>query len=158
MPRVSVVVPAFNAERTLVRALDSTLAQTIPPGDVDVIVCNDGSTDGTAALLEAYAGRVTVIHQPNRGRAAARNACLERATGEFLAFLDADDWWKPERLEVGLRSAAAHPECDVFYANAYTVDRGGKIYRAWNGEWHIVTAAGSSRSSSGTTSCRFPRC
>lgn len=137
MPTISVVIPAYNAEATLVRAIDSVLAQTVSGPDVEVLVCNDGSTDGTAAILDGYDDRVIAIHQPNRGRGAARNACLAKARGAFIALLDADDWWVPRRLETGLSSAERHPDCGVFYANALIVDSGGTIHGAMNGEWHI---------------------
>jgi GT2 family glycosyltransferase len=133
-PLVSAIVPAFNAARTIRRAIDSILKQA---ADVQAIVCDDGSTDGTAAILREYGDRVVVVTQPNRGRGAARNACLARATGEFIALLDADDWWTPSMLEVQLAAAAAHPDAGLFYANAFVVNRDGRIYRAMNGEWHV---------------------
>jgi glycosyltransferase involved in cell wall biosynthesis len=136
MPMVSVVIPVFNAERTLARAIDSVLAQK-GTDDVEIIVCDDGSIDGSAAILDRYGDRLVVVRQENRGRGAARNACLVRARGEFIAFLDADDRWVPTRLALGLASASRHPECDVFYGNALVTDAGGTVYRAMNGEWHV---------------------
>ncbi len=136
-PLVSVVVPAFNASRTIARAIDSALAQTVPVTSVEILVCDDGSTDGTGAVLAGYGDRIEVFRQPNRGRGAARNACLARARGEFIAMLDADDWWVPRRLEIGLAAAQTHPDCDVFYGNALVVDSQGTVYRAMNGEWHV---------------------
>ena len=136
-PRVSVVIPAFNAERTVARAIDSVLAQKGAGDDAEIIVCDDGSTDGTAAVLDRYGDRLIVVRQDNRGRGAARNACLARAHGEFIAFLDADDKWVPRRLAIGLDAASRHPDCDVFYGNALVMDGTGTIYRAMNGEWHV---------------------
>ncbi|OGA50718.1 MAG: hypothetical protein A3G25_11490 [Betaproteobacteria bacterium RIFCSPLOWO2_12_FULL_63_13] len=136
-PLVSVVIPAFNAEPTLARAIDSVLAQTVAANAVEIVVCDDGSTDGTAAVLEGYGDRLIVVRQENKGRGAARNACLERAKGEFIAMLDADDWWVPTRLEAGLTAAAKRPDYDVFCANALVVDANGTIFRALNGEWHV---------------------
>jgi glycosyltransferase involved in cell wall biosynthesis len=94
---VSVVIPAFDRVAVLPRALDSVLAQSRPAAEV--IVVDDGSTDGTAALLDRDYPGVTVIRQPNRGVSAARNAGLAAATGEWLAFLDSDDEWRPRKLE-----------------------------------------------------------
>jgi glycosyltransferase involved in cell wall biosynthesis len=136
-PRVSVVIPAFNAERTLARAVDSVLAQQGVEDTAEIIVCDDGSTDRTAEVLEQYGDRLVVVRQENRGRGAARNACLARARGEFIAFLDADDKWVPRRLAIGLNAALTHPDCDVFYGNALVMDGAGTIYRAMNGEWHV---------------------
>lgn len=134
-PVVSTIIPAFNAAPTIRRAVDSVLAQTAPPDQI--VVCDDGSTDGTAAILAEYGSRVEVIRQPNRGRGAARNACLARATGEFIALLDADDWWKPTRIARQLDAAEADPEAGLYYANAHIVNAAGQIYRAMNGEWHV---------------------
>lgn len=136
MAQVSVVIPAFNAEATLSRAIDSALEQTVP--DHEIIVCNDGSMDGTAAILDRYGDRVVALHQDNAGRSAARNRCLEVASAPFVAFLDADDWWLPTKLEHQLSAAQQHPECDVFYGNLYVVDGSGNIYRTVNGRWHVA--------------------
>jgi len=95
-PRFSVVVPVFNGEATVARAIDSVLAQTWPAHEI--IVVDDGSTDGTARRLGEYEGRVTCIRQRNAGVSVARNRGAEAASGDWLAFLDADDWYLPERL------------------------------------------------------------
>ena len=109
-PRVSVIVPVYNAERYLATCLDSLLAQTLQ--DLEIIAVNDGSSDGSAALLEGFRSRdrrVTVVDQPNGGVSSARNAGLARASGEFTAFVDADDWASPELLETLLAEAVAVP-------------------------------------------------
>jgi hypothetical protein len=94
-PRVSVVIPAYNAAATLARALRSALAQ-IPPPD-EILVIDDASTDATAALAEEF-GAKTIRLPARAGAAAARNAGIAAATGEAIAFLDADDQWLPEKL------------------------------------------------------------
>jgi glycosyltransferase involved in cell wall biosynthesis len=98
-PLVSVVIPAYNAERFIAEAVGSALAQTWP--NVEAVVVDDGSSDGTLDALEAYGTdeRVRVISQDNAGPSAARNRGIEAARGEFIAFLDADDLWLPEKLE-----------------------------------------------------------
>jgi glycosyltransferase involved in cell wall biosynthesis len=98
-PRVSVVVPAYNRADTLARAVDSALAQTL--GDIEVLVVDDGSTDGTRALVEGWADpRVRYLaHDANRGVSAARNTGVEAARGEYVAFLDSDDEWLPRKLD-----------------------------------------------------------
>lgn len=100
---VSVIIPVFNCRDTVSEALDSVFAQTLPAERIETIVVDDGSTDGSAALLDELArahDRLTVLHQPNSGGAGApRNRGLERASGEYVFFLDADDRLGPEALE-----------------------------------------------------------
>lgn len=102
--RVSVVMPVYNAQTWLRQSIESVLEQS--HGALELVAIDDGSTDGSGLLLDQFAqadGRVVVIHQPNAGVAAARNAALEAATGDYVAFLDADDWWHPQKLERQLR-------------------------------------------------------
>jgi glycosyltransferase involved in cell wall biosynthesis len=99
MSSVSVVIPSYNGGRWVAEAVESVLAQTSPAGQI--IVVDDGSTDDTRARLEGYRERgVEYVYQENRGVAAARNAGVERVRGELIAFLDADDWWHPRKLEI----------------------------------------------------------
>jgi glycosyltransferase involved in cell wall biosynthesis len=107
---VSCIVPAYNAERFLRDALDSILAQTYQP--IEVIVADDGSTDGTAGVAAGHGERVRHVRQPHRGLPAARNLGLSAARGEFIAFLDADDLWHPEKLERQMARFHARPELD----------------------------------------------
>jgi glycosyltransferase involved in cell wall biosynthesis len=102
MPRCSVVIPAYNVEEFVTEAVSSALGQTF--ADIEVIVVNDGSSDETAAVLEPLMERIVYLEQPNRGLAAARNRGVQQASGEFVAFLDADDFWMPRYLQrmVGL--------------------------------------------------------
>ena len=97
-PKFSVVIPAYNAAATLNRAVDSVRAQSSPAHEI--IVVDDGSHDDTAHIAESYGAGVRVIRQVNSGVSAARNAGVEAATGDWLAFLDADDWYLPERLRL----------------------------------------------------------
>jgi glycosyltransferase involved in cell wall biosynthesis len=96
-PRFSVIVPAYNAAATLARALDSVLAQSWAAHEI--IVVDDGSSDATAAVAATYGDSVRCVYQPNAGVSAARNAGARAASGDWLAFLDADDWYYPNRLE-----------------------------------------------------------
>lgn len=105
---VSVVIAAYNRAALLPFAIDSALEQTRPP--LEVIVVDDGSTDGTEAVMAQYAGRVRYLRQSNAGASAARNTGLQAAVGEWVAFLDSDDLWAPRRLEVLLDFLAAHRE------------------------------------------------
>jgi glycosyltransferase involved in cell wall biosynthesis len=131
----SVVLPVYNGEATLRRALESVFAQDSL--DLEVVVCNDGSTDATGQILSEYSSRVVVVTQENRGRGTARNACLGRARADLIALLDADDWWRAGKLAGQLADAARLPETGVFYGNAYVVNGSGQIYRSMNGEWHV---------------------
>lgn len=102
-PRVSVVMPVYNCRDTVERAISSVLDQSLGPDEVELIAVNDGSTDGSGEILDRLAGlhsQVLVIHQRNSGGPGApRNAGIERAIGEFVFFLDADDYLAPEALE-----------------------------------------------------------
>jgi glycosyltransferase involved in cell wall biosynthesis len=96
-PRVSIIIPAYNSERYIRTALDSVLSQTY--SDYEVIVVDDGSTDGTRAAVLAVGGPVRCLSQQNGGPSAARNTGLVAARGEFICFLDADDSWTPDKLD-----------------------------------------------------------
>lgn len=110
MNRVSVVVPVYNTAAYLRACLDSILAQSVPP--FEVILVDDGSSDGSGQICDEYARRhperVRVIHQPNRGTAAARNRGLEACRGEYLSFIDSDDYLEPEMYERLLELIEAH--------------------------------------------------
>lgn len=109
MDRISVVMPAYNASATLVASMRSALGQT--HADVELLVIDDRSTDGSWELIQAIAAtdaRVVPIRQPrNAGVAAARNAGIEAATGRYIAFLDSDDRWYPDKLELQLAAMQA---------------------------------------------------
>ncbi len=105
---VSCVIPVYNGERFLAEGIESLLAQTRPPDEI--IVVDDGSTDGTAGVARGFGDHVTYVHQENAGPAAARNRGVREARGEFISFLDADDLWEPTKLERQLRRFEARPE------------------------------------------------
>jgi glycosyltransferase involved in cell wall biosynthesis len=110
LPLISCIVPVFNGERYLGEALESILKQSYQ--SLEIIVVDDGSTDGTAAVMGHYAGQVRLLRQANAGTAAARNLGLNAANGEFIAFLDADDLWHPEKLERQTARFQTRPELD----------------------------------------------
>lgn len=113
MPKVSVIVPVYNAEKYLRECVDSILAQTIE--DIEVILVDDGATDSSPTICDEYAAkdsRVQVIHKPNGRAASARNAGIRAATGEYVAFVDADDWISPEMYETMLAQGAEVCLCD----------------------------------------------
>ena len=125
VPRVSVIVPVFNGAATVPRALASIFAQTFT--DYELVVVNDGSTDDTATVLAGYGDRLRVITQPNRGLSAARNAGVRASSGEYLAFLDDDDEWMPEKLARCVPVLDADPECALVYTLALKVDTDGLL-------------------------------
>jgi glycosyltransferase involved in cell wall biosynthesis len=110
--RVSVIIPAYSAAATICRAVDSVLAQTVAPHEV--IVVDDGSPDDLAHVVtRTYGERVILLRRSNGGVSTARNAGIERATGNFVAFLDADDYWEPEKLACQLAVFERHPEVQL---------------------------------------------
>jgi glycosyltransferase involved in cell wall biosynthesis len=117
-PLVSVIIPAYEVAPYISQALDSVLAQEFK--DYEIIVINDGSPDTVELerVLEPYREHLVYLKQDNRGAAAARNAGLYVARGEFAAFLDADDFWEPEFLRSQMEFIKSHSSCDLVYADA----------------------------------------
>jgi glycosyltransferase involved in cell wall biosynthesis len=116
-PVISVVCPTFNSASFVVRTLESVVSQTLPPDEI--IVSDDGSTDDTVAcvtgFLQGYPSiRSVVIAGTHKGPGAARNSAVKRATGEWIAFIDSDDFWFPTKLEKIASAIASHPEANVF--------------------------------------------
>lgn len=124
MNRVSVVIPAYNYGRYIAEAIDSALAQTLPP--LEVIVVDDGSTDGTAEVLARYGDRIRVVRQKNQGVAAARNRGISVARGATIAFLDADDIWKPRKLELQMARFDADPSLGLVSCGLESFDASGR--------------------------------
>jgi GT2 family glycosyltransferase len=113
---ITAVVAAYQAERWIGEAIDSILNQTAPPDEV--VVVDDGSTDGTAAELARFGDRISVIRRENGGCPAAFNSAFAAATGDFVAMCGADDTWEPHKLELQRAAIAAHPEVDFFCGHA----------------------------------------
>lgn len=107
---VSVIIPVYNSEKYLAEAIDSVLAQTYQ--DFELIIVDDGSTDHSREIAKSYP-KVKYIYQENRGVAAARNYGIKQAKGEFLAFLDADDLWLPEKLALQMEVFAKEPSLEI---------------------------------------------
>ncbi len=114
--QVSVVIPAFNRAHVIGDAIDSVFRQGVD--DVQVIVVDDGSTDGTRAAVARYGSRVSYFHQANQGAAGARNRGLAEASGRFVAFLDSDDLWLPGKLALELDLLARFPEADAVISDS----------------------------------------
>ena len=105
---LSVIIPVYNGAAFVGRAVESVLSQTAQADEI--IVVNDGSHDETAEVLARFESRITVISIPNSGVACARNTGIEASTGEWIAFLDADDVWFPNKLAIQLEAVAAYPQ------------------------------------------------
>jgi len=138
MPRdiapVSVIIPAYNAGKSIQRALQSVAAQTLPPAEV--IVVDDGSNDDTATQARAMhdtlkPSKLIVIEQPNQGAGAARNRAIDAASQKYLAFLDADDEWLPAKLKMSL---------EILTSNDYTLVAHDYLDVTPNGEVHVSCA------------------
>lgn len=125
MPLVSVVIPAYNGERFLRESLESVFAQTFH--NYEIICVDDGSTDGSYALLQQYGARVRVIQQANSGQSAARNAGVRQATGAFVAFLDQDDRWYPSKLAQQVAVLNAEPDVVLVHCNYDRMDGDGRV-------------------------------
>jgi len=115
MPRVSVIIPTYNRARYLPETLESVFAQTYR--DYEVIVIDDGSTDNTAEVLESYLDRIVYVRKENGGQGSARNAGLKIARGEYIAFLDSDDLWLPDKLELQVRYLDEHPDVGLVFTD-----------------------------------------
>ncbi len=129
--RISVIIPAWNAAPTLTRALESVVAQTLP---VEVVVVDDGSTDATFEVFEAARRRAGASHwryvrQQNAGPSAARNHAIRIARGDWVALLDADDYWYPRKLERQIAFLRSHPDAAVACGGVDTEDERGERRR-----------------------------
>jgi glycosyltransferase involved in cell wall biosynthesis len=112
-PLISIIIPVYNGEKYLFEAIDSILAQTYYP--VEIILIDDGSTDGSAEIAKRFSPAVKYCYQRNAGTGAARNRGLELAQGSFFAFLDADDVWLRDKLAIQMAVFYGNPETDVVF-------------------------------------------
>ena len=125
-PLVSVIITAYNAERYIAETLESVFAQTY--SNFEVIVADDGSTDGTRELVQTRFASVHYLCQPNAGQASARNLGLRHARGDLIAFVDSDDLWLPEKLTKQVRLFVEDPALAWSYTDCYTfIDRADNI-------------------------------
>jgi len=121
--KISVIIPVYNVERYLARCLDSVLASAgNSPAETEIICVNDGSTDGSAGILAAYADRVRVLTQANGGLGSARNAGLDVATGDYVLFVDSDDWI-PRHALSAFASAAKESNARLVVSLAFAHER-----------------------------------
>lgn len=130
-PTISAVMRAYNAEGYIAEALTSILSQTLPP--LEVIVIDDGSTDGTPEELERFRDSIRVLGQSNSGHVQALNRAFSEARGDYVANCDADDIWDSRKLERQAEAVAAHSEIDIAFGAA-------RVFGQRDGEWAMSTA------------------
>ena len=126
-PRVTVVIPCYNRERFIRGTLESVLSQTYP--NLEIVAMDDGSTDGTRKILEDYGGRIRILEHPsriNKGQSAAINLGIRSTKGEYIAILDSDDLWAPEKIERQMEFLEKNPDVGLVYVNGFAVDKEGK--------------------------------
>ena len=109
MPRVCVLVNTYNHERFIAQALESVCAQTFPASEMEVVIVDDGSTDGTPEIARKFAPRVRLLRKKNGGQASAFNAAISELHADLIAFLDGDDWWAPEKLSAVAEAFEQNP-------------------------------------------------
>lgn len=137
MSIISIIIPAYNAEKTILETIQSVLNQTI--FDFEIIVIDDGSKDKTLEVISMIGDpRIRVLSYPNAGVSTSRNRGLEQARGEFIAFLDHDDLWSPEKLESQLRALQEHPDAALAYSWTDHCDNAGNVitmgrHLSWTG-------------------------
>ncbi|MGQ9661187.1 MAG: glycosyltransferase family 2 protein [Kiritimatiellia bacterium] len=124
-PLVSVVIPTYNCARYVVEAVESVLTQTFDR--YEVIVVDDGSTDATASVLTQFGERIHYLPQDNLGAAVARNTGIARAQGDYIAFLDADDRWRPEKLARQMRALQRDPHFKIVHTDSAVIDADGRV-------------------------------
>lgn len=128
MPRVSVIIPVYNGAATIDRALKSIFDQTFT--DFEIVICDDGSTDDTPSVLAKYGDKLRVVHQPNRGFPAARNAAIAASQGELIALIDHDDEWFPRKLELSVAALQSNPGAALVYSDLVVVNEAGETSHA----------------------------
>lgn len=135
-PGISVIIPAYNCAGYLPEAIESVLAQTLE--DYELIVVDDGSTDGTEKVVKRYGDRVRYLRQENRGPGAAKNLGIRNCRGSLIATLDADDKWRPEKLAIQYEYMSSHPEVGLVYSDASSFDAKGIRTIAYNKNYRRV--------------------
>jgi glycosyltransferase involved in cell wall biosynthesis len=132
MPRVSAAIITHNRAHFLPGAISSVLDQTY--GDLELIVVDDGSTDGTEDAIAPYRDRIRYVRREHSGKAAARNAAVQLADGDLIAFCDSDDLWYPDRLERQLSALDQSPQAGMVHGHVDVVDERGRPLPEWTSE------------------------
>lgn len=125
--KVSVILPTFNREKFLKRSIESVLNQTY--GDFELIVVNDGSTDNTEAVLKEYVSHPNflILNQENKGVSSARNLGIKKSTSPLVAFIDSDDEWLPQKLDIQVKDVKENPSYRFFHSNEFWIRNGIQV-------------------------------
>jgi glycosyltransferase involved in cell wall biosynthesis len=121
-PKVTVLIDTYNHERFVERAISSVIEQDFPPAEVEILVVDDGSTDATPAIVKRFAPRVAYLRKENGGQASAFNLAIAQARGEFIAFLDGDDWWQRNKLSAVTEAFERNPQAGVVGHGIFQID------------------------------------
>lgn len=136
-PKVSVIIPCYNRADYIAETVESVLNQTY--SNVELIVVDDGCTDNSREILEQYSDRITILEHPgrvNKGQSAALNVGIAASDGEYIAFLDSDDVFAPEKIEKQVAYLEQHPDIGLVYANGHTIDEYGNKKKRILGDDH----------------------
>ncbi len=126
MPQVTVILPTWNRADWLQKSIESVLVQTFR--DFELVVVDDFSTDSTAEILAAYSGKIrSIFLTKNRGVSVARNAAISTSDSEWIAFLDSDDFWHPEKLQKQIAQTKNRPECPIHFTDEIWIRKGVRV-------------------------------
>lgn len=133
LAKVTVIIPCYNREKFVKETLDSALSQDYP--NIEIVAVDDGSTDATRQVLDSYGSRIRVLeHQGrvNRGQSASINLAMRSTRGEYVAILDSDDLWEPEKTRLQVDVMENDPETGLVYSNGFAIDEhGAKLYKLY---------------------------
>ena len=126
---VSTIIPTYNSAQYITIAIESVLKQTYP--NYEIIVIDDGSTDNTFDIIKKFSDQIVYIYKPNGGPASARNLGIKKSSGEYIAFLDADDYWLPDRLAIQINYLKEKPHVALVHSNTWILENGIEPYLAF---------------------------
>ena len=126
MPQITAILPTWNRAEWLEKSIQSVLDQTF--GDFELVVVDDASTDSTAEIIERYSGKIrTIVFSENRGVSAARNAAISTSDSEWIAFLDSDDFWHPDKLQKQIAQTKMRPACPLHFTDEIWIRNGVRV-------------------------------
>jgi len=126
MPKITAILPTWNRAEWLEKSIQSVLDQTF--GDFELVVVDDASTDSTAEIIERYSGKIrTMVFSENRGVSAARNAAIKNSDSEWIAFLDSDDFWHPDKLQKQIAQTKMRPACPLHFTDEIWIRNGVRV-------------------------------
>ena len=126
MPQITAILPTWNRAEWLEKSIQSVLDQTF--GDFELVVVDDASTDSTAEIIERYSGKIrTIVFSENRGVSAARNAAIKNSDSEWIAFLDSDDFWHPDKLQKQIAQTKMRPACPLHFTDEIWIRNGVRV-------------------------------